>query len=188
MGAAVAAPSTARTAGVARPPASAPGGLLEEAGPLHDDPGDLPRRDEPTGVGDGHSEGQPPALHGLEHRLRLHMASDRGRREVVELHAVADGRGAVLETVTDGEDGGRLGQTDDAPGRQDGHAAALDRGRGVVLRDDHLDDSHESWLQRHRRRVAVATRPTASAAAALPTVAAEPELATAPMNTDREPR
>ena len=85
------------------------------------------------------------------------MTSDRRRREVVELHAIADGGGALTEAVADGEDGGRLRQTDDAPGREHGHAAALERRRGVVLRDDHLDDSHESWLQRHRRRVPVAT-------------------------------
>src|SRR4029453_13776119 len=42
----------------------------------------------------------------------------------------------------------------------------------------------ESGLQRHRRRVPVTTESNA-ATAALPTVAAEPELATATINTNR---
>src|SRR5262245_13963462 len=143
--------------GVARPPASAPGCLLEEAGALDDDPGDLSRRHEPAGVGHRDPEREPSPVHGLEDRLRLHVAAHRGGGEVVELHAVADGRGAALEAVADGEDRGRLRQPDDAAGGEHRHAPALERGSGVVVGHDHLDDADESGLERHRRRVAART-------------------------------
>ncbi len=86
----------------------------------------------------------------LERGLGPHVAADRGGREVVELDAVPDARGALGELAVDGAHGGLLGQGDDAWCREHRDVAGLERERGVVVGDDELTVADKTGAQGHR--------------------------------------
>ena len=115
--------------------------------------GDAAGRDETVPVLHRHPEREPPALDRLEHGLGEHLVADRDRREVVELHPVADGRVAGRDVPVDRGHGGPFGEQHDARGRQDRDVAAAQRERGVAVADDVSHGSDESGFQRHGRTI-----------------------------------
>ena len=114
-------------------------GLFHEAGALDDHAGDPTRGDQPVAVAHRHAEVEAAALDRLERGLGAHVATDRGRREVVELHAVPDAGGAFAELALDRTHRRFFGQGHHPRGGEHRDIARPQRERGVVVGDDELD-------------------------------------------------
>ena len=100
-----------------------------------------------------HAEREPTALDRLEHRLGGHRLADRDRREMVELHPVADGRVTRRDVAVDRGDRRPLGEQHHVRSGEHRHRAGALRDRGVGVGDDMGHGSGETGVERHRRTI-----------------------------------
>lgn len=132
-------------------------GAFEEAFAVDDHAGDLPRRDEAATVAHRHTEREPAALDRLEDRLGLDRGSHRRGREMVQLHAITDGREALVEAAFHCEHRRLLGEDDDPRCREHGDVTRRERGRSVFLGDGQRDAGRQARLEIHGRTIGIAS-------------------------------
>ena len=112
-----------------------------------------PAATSPDAVLHRHAEREAASLDRLEHGLGRDRLADRDRREVVELHAVADGRVTGRHVALDRGHRGPFGEEHHVRGGEHGHRAGALRERGVGVGDDVGHGSGETGVERHRRTI-----------------------------------
>ncbi len=87
------------------------------------------------------AEGEPPTFDHFERRFGTNLPPHSSWREMVELDAVPDARGAFGERAVDGSDRCLLGEPHDARRCEHRDVAGVHGERGVVVGDDELGRS-----------------------------------------------
>ena len=128
-------------------------GPSEEPGFFHSNASDAPGGDEAVAVLHRHAEGESSALDRFEHRIGGHHFTDTNRRQVVELHSVAN-RGVTSGYVTvDGNHRSLFGEQHDVRRRQDRDRTGPLGERGVGVDDGMSHSSGQTGVERHGRTI-----------------------------------